>query len=354
MEHTLTRGEDHQLHCTTCLWSWTGSPSSVKSACPGVPRYGGYEDAAKAGMKTFTMLRQAGLQTDRSKPAACIYIQSRKEWVWLYDEKAATPRRTATEAQKLALAKGRATAVRNITCQECGQIAEGKEEQRQIRRYHLCSFCAQDLAWRQDHNAAIRWAREKLEQDVLVLDTETTGLDHDDVVIEVALIGKDGTALLDTLVQTTRPISPEASAIHGIRASELAFAPAFAETWPKLLALMTSHPVVAYNADFDVRLLRRTAKKAGLEVPEVWGMGVSCLMEAYAAFRGNVRGDGDYQWCSLRMACEMEDIRANFHRAKGDAGATLALLKALAGKEELPEQSARQRVLSESEAEYGT
>jgi nucleoid DNA-binding protein len=50
--------------------------------------------------------------------------------------------------------------------------------------------------------AISQWAQQMLQQDGWVmLDTETTGLERDDEVIELAVIGKDGTVLLDTLVR---------------------------------------------------------------------------------------------------------------------------------------------------------
>lgn len=98
MRHQLERGEDGRYHCTICLWSWAGRASSIKTYCPGVPHYAGYERMPDH-LKTFTMLRKAGLKTE-AQPAGCIYIQSRKEWVWLYDERQATPRRKASATQR--------------------------------------------------------------------------------------------------------------------------------------------------------------------------------------------------------------------------------------------------------------
>lgn len=174
-----------------------------------------------------------------------------------------------------------------------------------------------------------------------MLDTETTGLERDDVVIEVAVLAKDGTVLLDTFIQTATPIGDEAQALHGIQPEALADAPPFADVWPRLRALFSEHPVIFYNAAFDCRMLLHTAKQAQLSIPENWHEHTHCLMEMYAAFMGGMRSDGSYGWWSLRAACEQEKIEALYHRAKDDAEAALALLKALAAKEELPERSTR-------------
>ena len=41
------------------------------------------------------------------------------------------------------------------------------------------------------------------------MDTETTGLDYDDQIVEIAICDMDGNALLDTKVFTEKPISVE-------------------------------------------------------------------------------------------------------------------------------------------------
>lgn len=50
----------------------------------------------------------------------------------------------------------------------------------------------------------------------LILDTETTGLDGDAEVVELAVIDCAGSVPLDTLVRPIGPIPVEAAAIHGI------------------------------------------------------------------------------------------------------------------------------------------
>lgn len=337
LRHHLELDAEKRVQCTICHWSWAGGKSSIKSACPGVPRYGGYERAAKAGLKTYTMLRKVGLKTDWSKPAGCIYIQGRREWVWLYDERQTTPRRRASEAQKAVLARGRATAIRNITCQDCGHIASGKEERSFIRRHSCCENCWWEQQIRHDHNVAIRDAQRLLASEVLILDTETTGLGLQDTVIEVAIINTASETLFHSLIYPESPISPEAQATHGISATELEQAPRFAEVWPQVQALIAQRPFASYNSDFDTRLLSQTARRAGVTLPEGWADKAACLMGLYAAYRGELRSEGEYRWVSLTAACHEQQIQPGHHSALGDAHAALALLKALASKQEIPD-----------------
>jgi DNA polymerase-3 subunit epsilon len=332
--HQLEPGDNGRVRCTICRWSW-GGKGSIKAACPGVPRYGSYKDLP-AYLKTATMLKRAGLKTTQ-EPAGCVYIAGRRTWVWLYDERQAVTRRKASPAQLAALARGRATALAHITCTLCGHVAEGRKEQRQIRRDHLCVDCIEERYWRQDHNAAIHQARSLVEQEIVVLDTETTGLEPKDTVIELALLNVSGEVLLHTLLRPAGPISSTAQAVHGLTAADLEQAPSFANVWPRLHALLTQYPLVSYNSAFDLRLLWQTAHQAGVVLPDGWDSSAICLMELYAAYRGEVYADGEYRSLSLGEACRAEGVPPGSHRAVEDAQAALALLKALARKEPLPE-----------------
>ena len=48
--------------------------------------------------------------------------------------------------------------------------------------------------------------QELLAQDLIIFDTETTGLDNKAQMVEIAAISSEETLLLDTLVRTTIPI----------------------------------------------------------------------------------------------------------------------------------------------------
>ena len=102
----------------------------------------------------------------------------------------------------------------------------------------------------------------------VVLDTETTGLDDNAEVIQIGILGLDGTVLMNTLVQCQGDIPDDAIEIHGITKAMLSDAP----TWPEIHdsvvnLLQGAEYTVIYNARFDVRLMRQTAARYGLELP---------------------------------------------------------------------------------------
>lgn len=99
-----------------------------------------------------------------------------------------------------------------------------------------------------------RLAREWL-TDSLFLDTETTGLEYFDEIVQIAVLDADGQVLLDEYVRPHRPIHPAAFAVNRITDAMLEDAPTFDRVWPRLKELLDGRNVVCYNADFDARMI---------------------------------------------------------------------------------------------------
>jgi DNA polymerase-3 subunit epsilon len=160
-------------------------------------------------------------------------------------------------------------------------------------------------------------------------DTETTGLEANDEVIQVGLIDLDGNVLLNTLVRPTVPVAPEARSVHGITDQALADAPFFSDLHDTIAELLRNQSVLAYNADFDRRLLEQTCatyELAPFEVSE-W----DCVMERYAGFWGECSKAGHFKPQSLSTACTQQGIDVDgHHEAVKDCQLTLELLKVMA------------------------
>lgn len=90
-----------------------------------------------------------------------------------------------------------------------------------------------------------------MEKRVRVIDTETTGVEPSDQLVEIASVDWTEAGLghsLQTLVRPTVPIPATASAIHHIRDRDIVDAPAADEA----VALFAGAPVfAAHNARFD-------------------------------------------------------------------------------------------------------
>lgn len=332
--HQLEQVEG-EYHCMVCLWRWKSRPTSI---CPGVPRlYGEY-------FLTYTQLQKKHLKpADREKPDACYYRNSTREYVWLYDERKALPRRIETEAQKAAHAKAWATTQEKYRCPKCKQAPECLAEMKQYRAGGLlCNKCAEWEAYEaeQDRIDAMtcadfveqsEWAAALLQRDDwVILDTETTDLIG--YLCEIAIVAPDGRILFQSLINPQWKVDHIARLVHKISDEELLAAPTLPQIWPQLLAALDGRKtIVTFNVDFDKSTIDRDAARYNLTRPKFqW----QCLMLKYAAWCGNYSEyRHDYIWQSLP---------GGDHRAAGDALAALELIHIMASQVDRARREAEQ------------
>ncbi len=100
---------------------------------------------------------------------------------------------------------------------------------------------------------------------LIVLDTETTGLDHkSERLIEVAAVKLVGSEIVDTftsLVVPNVPVRHSSFQIHGISEEMLEGAPEIEEVLPAFLEFIDGHPFVAHNAIFDYSFVSEAHKR---------------------------------------------------------------------------------------------
>ena len=174
---------------------------------------------------------------------------------------------------------------------------------------------------------ALDWLSER----PLYLDTETTGLDNQAEVIEVAILDHTGKPLLDTLVKPTRPIPRAATDVHGITNEDVAQAPTFPAIYERVAFLMTVRRTVIYNAEYDLRLLRQSARQWGVRPIH---LEAHCAMLLYAEHYGEWDDRrNSFRWQRLMNAARQcgLDIPMNLHRASADAELTRQLVHYMAG-----------------------
>lgn len=161
--------------------------------------------------------------------------------------------------------------------------------------------------------------------DVLILDTETTGLSGAEV-IEVGVIDTRGTVRLDTLVRPRRRhMNPYAQRVHNISLDMLDDQPTWPEILPELERLTRRATVLAWNAPFDARMLASSSETWGLAHPRILFV---CAMQLYARLKKSKR-------TGLHKAVRAEGLehllaRHQSHRALGDVHFVLEVLRACA------------------------
>lgn len=177
----------------------------------------------------------------------------------------------------------------------------------------------------------------------IVIDTETTGLEDNDIAIELAAVdAKTGATIIDTLIHCDWGEIPEdAYKVHGIGIKDLTTAPRAAS----VIALLTNaasnnrKQVTAFNLHFDNRILLQTAAANDLpneRIEHVMGAQL-CVMELanrhfmkdYGVWKP---GHSQFSRLSLARCCEIAGIQfqGKAHRAMADVLATIALLHFIA------------------------
>jgi DNA polymerase III epsilon subunit-like protein len=108
-------------------------------------------------------------------------------------------------------------------------------------------------------------------QRVVVVDTETTGLNPDDErIVEVALVTVDlhTGEVVDVFSTVIDPLAPlRCTDIHGITAADVDGAPTFRQVWPGIEARLRGAVVAGHNVAFDWGFLTAEAARNNVDLP---------------------------------------------------------------------------------------
>lgn len=164
----------------------------------------------------------------------------------------------------------------------------------------------------------------RLERDLVIFDTETTGADISlDRIVQIALIRlhPDGSSdEYETLVNPGMPIPVEAQRVHGITDAMVEFQPAFKHIAQDLIAFMAGADLAGFNLlRFDVPLLRNEFSRAG----HTWSIEGVRILDAQIIYHKMEPRDLS---AATRFYCNRELDGA--HGALADARATCSVLLA--------------------------
>ena len=153
--------------------------------------------------------------------------------------------------------------------------------------------------------------------DLVVVDTETTGLGPDAQVVEIAVVTT--TSVQSFLVRPTVPVEPEARAVHHLRDEDLAAASTMKELLKSCTPLFDADVFVAHHADFDRQMLIQSGVP-GNALPQLTICTMRCGLHLFPdapAFGNQV----------LRYWLGMDIQLPSAHRALSDALVTASLLQ---------------------------
>ena len=173
---------------------------------------------------------------------------------------------------------------------------------------------------RDEHYAHLFEPRE--DDEVVVLDTETTGLNpKKDTILSIgAVIIRDGRVLMseafERFIRPTKAISETSIKIHHLRACDLADAEAPDPVIRDLLDFISNRPIVGYYIGFDHAILSRyTRRLIGCALPNP-------TVELSSMYYRRYRKESSYEFVDLKFDTIMDALslpQLGKHDALNDA-----------------------------------
>jgi DNA polymerase-3 subunit epsilon len=176
---------------------------------------------------------------------------------------------------------------------------------------------------------AKQWACDRLaDSNTVILDLESTGILREDPETEIAqicIMNLKGRPLFSMLLKPSQPMSEKVIGIHKIANEDIFHQPIFPQVAKMIAFVLKDKHVVAFNADFDWKLLVHMFKKYEIEMPKV--AGISCAMDRYSEWCGewNAKKEG-FKWQKLPNFLGIET-----HDALNDCQNTLKTVQKMAG-----------------------
>ncbi len=177
--------------------------------------------------------------------------------------------------------------------------------------------------------AAKRWAQERLaDGNTVIIDLESTGLLREDPETEIAqicILDIHERPLFSMLLKPSQPMNEKVIGIHKISNEQVINQPTFPQIAKIISFVLRNKHVVAWNLDFDWKLLVHMFKKYEIEKPQVAGL--SCSMDKYSEWAGewSTKKDG-FKWQKLPNF-----IGEEAHDAQVDCRNTLKAIQKMAG-----------------------
>lgn len=212
-------------------------------------------------------------------------------------------------------------------------IAGSAYQPQKKHRGHIDTYTASYMRW-QDKLHVLAWVDSFGHQQALrpvFLDTETTGTRCFSEIIEICIVDEYGQTLFHSLVNPTTQIELMASMTHGLTHKDVKDAPRYPEIYEEVMGYLDNRIIIAYNASFDLRLLKQTTDCYELAFP---AFHTGCLMYAYAKYREvfveRCNGQRRCKTHRLEEAISYEQLdMPPIHRAERDAHCAYRLFQAL-------------------------
>jgi len=202
--------------------------------------------------------------------------------------------------------------------------------------YGVEAYCLNDL---KSVTVITGESDEKITDEIIFFDIETTGLDADkcDIIEIAAVLAKEGreVASYHSLIKPPRPIDPESIKIHGITDEMVKDAGSIEKVLPEFLEFCGNRPLCAHNASFDIGFIKKACERQGIERK-------FCVIDSLAMARATLPSLRRHR---LNNLADHFGFKFNHHRAGDDALVLMKIFYQLVAT--LEEQKAQVESLSD-------
>lgn len=165
-------------------------------------------------------------------------------------------------------------------------------------------------------------------KNLIICDTETTGLGKGHEIISIAMVTLSGETIVTSFIRPARAtITKTAYAIHGIAHQMLEKCPTFDLIWPVIASVLEDGILLSYNGSFDASMIRRSLDACDMVAPHISCTCIMKLTQAYLELEDPLR---------LQEACDRLGIDASgygkAHGALADALTASHVLRELIGR----------------------
>ncbi|MBK2341687.1 hypothetical protein IBE33_09210 [Francisella philomiragia] len=164
-----------------------------------------------------------------------------------------------------------------------------------------------------------------IEEDVIIFDTETTGLSSPHILQITAISSKSKEVLIDTNVYTKKEIEKGAYDVHGISKEDIYNAPKFIDVYSELLSKLNGRKLTSYNTSFDFLALEYSLEEHNYILDKNM-LSHHCIMQLSVSFyapKNNYKGR--FALYNAMIASNLV-FQGEAHTSKADTLAALDLL----------------------------
>lgn len=163
-----------------------------------------------------------------------------------------------------------------------------------------------------------------LPEEFVLLDTETTGLEADDEIVELGIISSAGKVLFHSMFEPEKEMHWAAAKTTGISPKSLIGMPKFKDKWPEIEEILKNKTIVCHNMPFDRRQLNQTIERYGISHDHVDTVLKCKFIDSMDIAKKFVKSNS----YKLEVLCEKLGIKdRQIHRATEDCLMTLKMLR---------------------------